>query len=398
MTGYTFGISENFNGDSIALALCGGALLGASVVVKTSCLSGVLGISNYTKRLIAQPELKRVFFIGGMVIASVVLSYAYAGTETLPVPGSSNSERSELVLRLIAGSFLVGLGASLQHGCTSGHGLTGIARLSPRSWVAVPTFMTVGLVSASLMQSSQALPDQGFDGPDWWVGCVLAAGLAIFLVLVASALWVVGRRGSDKLIQLSLLLGEFVVGATFGSGLLISGMARASKVAAFLDVLSGKWDPTLPFVMGGGVMVTFPYFQAVRWLGFQKKAFLHPEHLDLPPAHRMPDRTLVLGSTLFGFGWAVCGVCPGPIWVNLGANPSREMVIALLSLTAGLCAQDALKTLRNAITDHKPQATSADKEAAVQPSKAANPADFQAGDANPNNQQSEFEEERRVST
>mmetsp|Transcript_13167 Transcript_13167/g.28805 ORF Transcript_13167/g.28805 Transcript_13167/m.28805 type:complete len:413 (+) Transcript_13167:109-1347(+) len=349
---YTFGWSEDFNASSIALALSGGVLLGSSVVFKTACLSGVLGISNYSKRLVVQPEMKRVFFLGGMLIASVILSFTYAGTDDLPVPGSTKAERRQLFLRLVLGAFCVGLGASLQHGCTSGHGLTGLARLSPRSWVAVPTFVVVGLATATVLQSAKALPPQVLkDVPEWYVGSTICACLIFFLILLASFLWVVGRRGSPRAKEAGLLLGEFFVGGTFGSGLLISGMARASKVAGFLDVASGHWDLSLPFVMCGGCFVTFPYFQAVRWLNFQTKSFLHEEHMDLPPPNRMPDRTLVLGAALFGFGWAVCGVCPGPMWVNLGVNPSREILVGLMSLLAGLCAQDVAKFTRNLIAE-----------------------------------------------
>eukprot|EP00405_Crypthecodinium_cohnii_P012411 CAMPEP_0206430540 /NCGR_PEP_ID=MMETSP0324_2-20121206/6872_1 /ASSEMBLY_ACC=CAM_ASM_000836 /TAXON_ID=2866 /ORGANISM="Crypthecodinium cohnii, Strain Seligo" /LENGTH=393 /DNA_ID=CAMNT_0053896381 /DNA_START=156 /DNA_END=1337 /DNA_ORIENTATION=- len=348
MVAYEFGISDLFTWASVAEALSGGALLGCSVVFKTSCLSGVLGISNYTKRLVYQTELKRVFFIVGMVLGSLFLALVYKGTEPLPPPGSTATDRTKLFLRLAFGAFIVGFGAAQQHGCTSGHGLTGLARLSPRSWVAVPVFMVVGLITGTVLQSASAFPPipPAADDPEWYVGTILAASMAFLLFAVAVLLRVVEKVGSDQMKVAASLCAEFLIGATFGSGLLISGMAKPSKVATFLDVLSGHWDLSLAFVMIGGLCVTFPYFQAVDHFKIQKKSFLADSGMDLPPANRMPDWGLVFGACCFGFGWGVCGVCPGPIWVNLGADPSSEMVIALIALSFGLCFKEVVAFVR----------------------------------------------------
>lgn len=101
----------------------------------------------------------------------------------------------------------------------------------------------------------------------------------------------------------SLLL-LFVAGVLFGAGLALSGMTNPAKVIGFLD-LTGQWDPTLAFVMGGALLV------------FGVGARLLP---GLPRAASDPiSKPLVVGSVIFGIGWGLAGFCPGPALANLSA-------------------------------------------------------------------------------
>lgn len=103
------------------------------------------------------------------------------------------------------------------------------------------------------------------------------------------------------------LLIPLACGTLFGFGLALSGMTDTQKVIGFLDIL-GDWDPTLAFVMGGGLLVTIPVFQL--GLGRLKKPLFEPEfHL---PTRRIIDFRLVGGAVLFGVGWGLLGYCPGP--------------------------------------------------------------------------------------
>jgi uncharacterized protein len=95
-------------------------------------------------------------------------------------------------------------------------------------------------------------------------------------------------------------------GLIFGFGLIVSGMANPAKVLNFLD-LAGAWDPSLAFVMGGAVLVTFVGYR----LTFLRASPLFDTQFHLPSA-RVIDRPLVIGSTLFGIGWGLGGLCPGP--------------------------------------------------------------------------------------
>lgn len=95
-------------------------------------------------------------------------------------------------------------------------------------------------------------------------------------------------------------------GLLFGLGLVLSGMSDPAKVLNFLDV-AGAWDPSLAFVMGAAVAVTFVGF---RWV-FTKVRPVHIERFHLPTS-RDVDMPLVVGATVFGLGWGLSGLCPGP--------------------------------------------------------------------------------------
>lgn len=100
-----------------------------------------------------------------------------------------------------------------------------------------------------------------------------------------------------------------LAGLIFGLGLLLAGMANPAKVLAFLD-LAGDWDPSLALVMAAAIAVAIGPFS---WAKRQSVSLLGaPMQL---PQKRQIDRRLVLGSLLFGAGWGIAGICPGPALV-----------------------------------------------------------------------------------
>ncbi|MDT8921336.1 YeeE/YedE family protein [Pseudomonas taiwanensis] len=103
----------------------------------------------------------------------------------------------------------------------------------------------------------------------------------------------------------------FIAGLLFGLGLLLSGMANPAKVLGFLD-LAGQWDPSLALVMVGAIGAALV---PMAWARRQSVALLGGS-MQLP-TRRDIDRRLVGGSLLFGIGWGLAGVCPGPALVLL---------------------------------------------------------------------------------
>ena len=118
-------------------------------------------------------------------------------------------------------------------------------------------------------------------------------------------------------------------GALFGAGLAVSGMTDPIRVRGFLDVL-GSWDPTLAFVMGGAVLV-----MALVWW-FQKHMMvpLLAEQFFLPKRNDIDPR-LVAGSAVFGIGWGVAGLCPGPGFAAL-ALAWRPALLFLAAMVGGM--------------------------------------------------------------
>lgn len=128
---------------------------------------------------------------------------------------------------------------------------------------------------------------------------------------------------------MKLKLSALLAGLIFGLGLIVSGMANPAKVLAFLD-LAGAWDPSLALVMAGAIVVGMPGFLVAR--GLPRSLLQQP--LQLPTARHI-DRRLVLGSLLFGAGWGLAGICPGPALVLLGAGQSSALLF-VAAMLAGM--------------------------------------------------------------
>jgi len=223
--------------------------------------------------------------------------------------------------------------------------------------------MAVGLASGTVFQSAHAFPPQGLDADlEWFEGPIIAACIAVGLLVAALALTLLGKFGSDDLKVVGLLLGEALAGAGFASGLLISGMAFPSKVAAFLDVASGSWDLCLPFVMGGGCCITFPYFIGVEFLKLQNKTLLLKTPLELPPRNRMPDWTFIRGAIYFGFGWGLCSLTPCSLSVNIVGAPSWEIATAYVSFAVGVLFNEIWEMARSRLAAKPAQAPKDKKE------------------------------------
>lgn len=131
------------------------------------------------------------------------------------------------------------------------------------------------------------------------------------------------------------LLPPLASGALFGAGLTISGMTDPARVRGFLDVL-GRWDPTLVFVIGGAVLV-----MAIAWrIQSRMKSPLFGEKFSLPD-RRDFDGRLIAGSALFGVGWGVAGLCPGPAIASLALSPLSVLPF-LIAMLAGMAVHNLL--------------------------------------------------------
>jgi uncharacterized membrane protein YedE/YeeE len=131
------------------------------------------------------------------------------------------------------------------------------------------------------------------------------------------------------------LMSALVAGTLFGAGLTVSGMTDPQRVRGFLD-LFGQWDPTLAFVMGGAVLVMAPAWRLRKRMGhplFAEK-FVLPDRSDL-------DARLILGSALFGIGWGLAGLCPGPAIASLALAPAAVLPFIVAMLT-GMATHRAL--------------------------------------------------------
>lgn len=123
------------------------------------------------------------------------------------------------------------------------------------------------------------------------------------------------------------LLFALITGLVFGTGIAISGMMDPAKVLNFFDV-AGSWDPSLAFVMGGALIVTFLGYR----LAWRRQAPLFGDRFQVPTSSVI-DAKLVGGSALFGIGWGIAGFCPGAAIPALGTG--RWEVVLFLAATVG---------------------------------------------------------------
>jgi uncharacterized membrane protein YedE/YeeE len=124
---------------------------------------------------------------------------------------------------------------------------------------------------------------------------------------------------------------SFATGLLFSAGLVISGMTTPSKVTGFLDVTNG-WDPSLALVMVGAIAVHAIAFRLIT----RRKSPLFDTKFAIPTRSDV-DAPLVIGAAIFGIGWAIGGVCPGPGIVS-AAGGAGEGVVFLVSMFAGMSA------------------------------------------------------------
>eukprot|EP00191_Tetraselmis_sp_GSL018_P004425 CAMPEP_0177620828 /NCGR_PEP_ID=MMETSP0419_2-20121207/27168_1 /TAXON_ID=582737 /ORGANISM="Tetraselmis sp., Strain GSL018" /LENGTH=319 /DNA_ID=CAMNT_0019120521 /DNA_START=177 /DNA_END=1136 /DNA_ORIENTATION=+ len=295
----------------------------------------VLGHSGILKGLLSNDRsIWRPLFVAGMAGGAIAASNLLPGSlvqlpETFSIP------------RAVSAGLLVGVGSTWGNGCTSGHGICGNARLSVRSMVYTATFMVSGAVSATFSGVTEALGVSGMQTvlkPAMPPPEVLSQGLTLLGLAAAGglALWFAASRLQGAANRAVNLVAEAATGAMFAAGLAYAGMTKSSKVGSFLAVTDKCWDPTLMFVMCGALLLTMPAFQLIM----RKKVF--PSKPVAADAYQMPtlssiDVKLILGGILFGAGWGVGGMCPGPAIANLAAFPLNPIYQSfMLAMIGGM--------------------------------------------------------------
>jgi uncharacterized membrane protein YedE/YeeE len=143
-----------------------------------------------------------------------------------------------------------------------------------------------------------------------------------------------------------LAVASLVCGFIFGLGLLISGMMQPAKVLAFLDIFgipAGTWDPSLLVVMAAALVVS----GLGTILARQRAQPVLAPKFDIPSKSAI-DTPLVGGSALFGIGWGLAGLCPGPALENL-ATLSPPLIVFCVAMAAGMIAHDRWYAKRAAV-------------------------------------------------
>lgn len=332
-------ISSSYNS-----AFAGGTVIALSALVflilanKRTGISGIFGTG-----LLASLRGQALDPVSSTFLSSFLFVSVYAPKGI--ISSASASEKINLTApAYILSGLLVGFGVRLGNGCTSGHGVCGLSRLSKRGAVAVGTFMAVGIAVASFLGSKGIFRESAFSSSSsftsfpfssknmpeqetWTRGIML---LAAFLLL-----W----QAPTKLSITPLIhFAALVSGALFALGLTWSGMTQQEKVLNFLWPRFPGWDPSLMVVLGAAVGLLTPatlYVLNRRQPGGKGALEMSKEEI--------VDWRLVVGSALFGLGWGITGLCPGPALVQFARGSNAKVALCFMPLyVVGYLLVDAL--------------------------------------------------------
>ncbi|PXF50060.1 hypothetical protein BWQ96_00220 [Gracilariopsis chorda] len=310
-------------------AILGGALIGLAAFWNARLNGLVTGVAGTLNSCLTLNQYA-MSFVAGLISSTYLLQQlvdAFPDEDVLSLVSPN---------RLILSAILVGAGTRIGNGCTSGHGVCGLARLSFRSFVAVLTFIVVAMIVATLYPPANFVQKEM--PPELSV-----PRLAVLLTLSLAV------PPLFALLRASVAV-RFSLGIIFGAGLIISGMWHPTKTLGFLRLpvplpapfeKTQAWDPSLLFVFVGALPVAFAGFQPIlRGI----KPLLAEKH-SFPTVTNI-DARLLLGSSMFGAGWGMIGVCPGPALVYGGRFPGVSVLMFLLSMLGGsLSAQVLLETI-----------------------------------------------------
>ncbi|KAH7116838.1 YeeE/YedE family integral membrane protein [Dendryphion nanum] len=288
----------------------------------------ILGVSGYLRRLFSAPTKETLSFFAGMAASLLPLKIFLPEliTNYPPIPSTAVA-----ALVTIAVGVLVGYGTKMSNGCTSGHMLCGLSRLSGRSTTAVAIFFPTAILTHHLVHPtlitdacSSEIPCYLPVYPTYTTSTKLAA-FAIAIILIARMTpryveKVLIAQGKHDAQSSARQLVQFFAGLEFGLGLHISQMASPSKVLSFLSFPRLQaWDPSLALVILFGVL---PNLIEIQARGFEITP-LFSDKFELPKKTiRDVDWKFVVGAAAFGMGWGLTGTCPGPAFLRAVVQPT----------------------------------------------------------------------------
>lgn len=269
----------------------GGSLLALCVVAFSAFYGRVVGISGIVNNAVFKWQTWQLGFMTGMLAIGFFQPQVILDQD---------------VSIMAATGFLVGFGVTMGNGCTSGHGLCGLARLSKRSMVSVFIFMGVAMITRLFINDLQ------YNSIEYQDGLLISENNQVLLVIALIGS-IIGFYYSKKL---PMGLVSVFAGMVFALGLSIGGMIYPEKVFGFLNLslalgdfqLMPFIDPSLGVVFASGLLpnlIMHPVItkSLVAPLSGVKWHFPHKNTIDF---------RLVFGAVLFGVGWGAGGLCPGP--------------------------------------------------------------------------------------
>ncbi|KIM48926.1 hypothetical protein M413DRAFT_15174 [Hebeloma cylindrosporum] len=262
----------------------------------------VFGISGFIHRAV-KGSIEGLAGAAGLVIGGFIISKLEGGGPSvlsLPFP------------YILFSGFLVGLGTKLANGCTSGHMVCGISRFSLRSIAATATFFTTGVMTTQVFHR-----DLPAIGPTDWTIHPSAKQLLLLQAIplsLSALLYTLGRDVPNSPRSTLRVMVYFATGVQFALAVRVSNLTEASRVLGFLILpFHHAFDPSLAFLAASALPVGIVLYRYARG---QERPRLGGKW-SIPKGGDINSR-LLIGSSIFGVGWGLAGICPGPGLVNFG--------------------------------------------------------------------------------
>ncbi|KAG1827123.1 uncharacterized protein BJ212DRAFT_32153 [Suillus subaureus] len=308
--------------------LLGGIGIALSVHSLLVLNGSVLGVSAFVHCSLRGDKVAMASVLG-LVLGGIAVGII--GDMDTPAPRTAS-----LLLRMVFSGLLVGIGTKLANGCTSGHMICGLSRFSLRSLVATTTFFASAVATTYSAYGNDALGTSG--SLDWTLGDNQGRQF-LGAILSLATLWFAytcstlknGTGNSSKFVSWKIhscanlvpntlqsilrYLASLLTSLAFTFSLRLGNMVDPHKVLAFLALpVSSAFDPTLAFVAGSALPLATLLYRYAR----VKQPKLGGKW-NVPTSTKI-DCRLILGSVIFGIGWGIAGVCPGPALVNFGRS------------------------------------------------------------------------------
>lgn len=274
-----------------------------------------VGFSSVIYRSAANQSPDTIPICLGLLLSSLICYYVIPEY----VPPALSVDNS--YYRIIIAAALVGWGSSWGSGCTSGHMLCGVSLMRKRSIVATAVFCSMAIAIANLYSSSNL---SQCSEPCYNISFDTLSATKYRLFFICSLAISISRIKS-----LSAKFSGFKTGLVFGFGLFVSGMANPEKPLRFLSVFDiSKFDPSLFMIVLFAIIPNI-----IKWKSITRqsrpsieKSFSLPSRTEIPPK-------FLCGNILFGLGWGLLGVCPGPGLLNSIISISGTVWLATFVLS-----------------------------------------------------------------
>lgn len=332
----------------IVCALMGGALMAGASSMNLWLTGRLTGFSSILNSVLTvnKDVTSNFSAVTGIVTTCLVVHkfLGSAGYIQVPVwneylPFKLFDTRADAMLPsatcMLLGGVLVGFGTRLGNGCTSGHGVCGIPRLSKRSFTAVCVFMATGMATATTLAKRNFIPDleivQKMQSMFLWSPSHYRCEILLVMGAVMCVKWTQDQQ------QIKQSIVSFFTASLFSLGLMLSGMTQVTKILHFLT-LDQDWNISLMFVMASAVSINLITFSRILK---RSSPVLRSSSFNVPPSTAKVDKRLICGAVLFGAGWGISGACPAPV-IALSVL-TENGYFSLLSVAFGMYLHELFK-------------------------------------------------------